>query len=43
MNLLIFLFQELMRKAGSGHKDFEVKLGKGITLQQDQMRRETFG
>lgn len=28
------------KSTGSGHKDFEVKLGKGITLQQDQMRRD---
>jgi len=28
------------KSTGSGHKDFEVKLGKGITLQQDQLRRD---
>ena len=28
------------KSTGKGHKDFEVKLGKGITLQQDQMRRD---
>ena len=28
------------KSTGKGHKDFEVKLGKGITLQQDQLRRD---
>ena len=28
------------KSTGSGHKDFEVELGKGITLQQDQLRRD---
>jgi tRNA nucleotidyltransferase (CCA-adding enzyme) len=28
------------KSTGAGHKDFEVKLGKGITLQQDQLRRD---
>ena len=28
------------KSTGSGHKDFEVKLGKGITLKQDQLRRD---
>ena len=28
------------KSTGSGHKDFQVKLGKGITLQQDQLRRD---
>jgi len=28
------------KSTGSGHKDFEVQLGKGITLQQDQLRRD---
>ena len=30
----------LIQKTGKGHKDFEVKLGKGITLKQDQLRRD---
>ena len=28
------------KSTGAGHKDFEVQLGKGITLQQDQLRRD---
>ena len=28
------------KSTGKGHRDFEVKLGKGITLQQDQLRRD---
>ena len=28
------------KSTGKGHKDFEVKLGRGITLQQDQLRRD---
>ena len=28
------------KSTGKGHKDFEVKLGKGITLTQDQLRRD---
>jgi len=28
------------KSTGKGHKDFEVKLGKGISLQQDQLRRD---
>ena len=28
------------KSTGKGHKDFEVKLGMGITLQQDQLRRD---
>ena len=28
------------KSTGKGHKDFEIKLGKGITLKQDQMRRD---
>ena len=28
------------KSTGKGHKEFEVKLGKGITLQQDQLRRD---
>jgi len=28
------------KSTGGGHKDFEVKLGKGISLQQDQLRRD---
>lgn len=28
------------KSTGKGHKDFEVKLGKGITLKQDQLRRD---
>ena len=28
------------KSTGKGHKDFKVKLGKGITLQQDQVRRD---
>lgn len=28
------------KSTGDGHKDFEVQLGKGITLQQDQLRRD---
>ena len=28
------------KSTGRGHKEFEVKLGKGITLQQDQLRRD---
>jgi tRNA nucleotidyltransferase/poly(A) polymerase len=28
------------KSTGKGHKEFEIKLGKGITLQQDQMRRD---
>ena len=28
------------KSTGKGHKDFEIKLGKGITLQQDQLRRD---
>ena len=28
------------KSTGKGHKDFKVKLGKGITLQQDQLRRD---
>ena len=30
------------KSTGSGHKDFEVQLGKGITLSQDQLRRDFF-
>ena len=30
------------KSTGKGHKDFEVKLGKGITLQQDQLRRDFY-
>ena len=29
-----------VKSTGKGHKDFEVKLGKGISLQQDQLRRD---
>ena len=28
------------KSTGKGHKDFKIKLGKGITLQQDQLRRD---
>ena len=28
------------KSTGKGHKDFEVKLGKGISLEQDQLRRD---
>ena len=28
------------KSTGKGHKDFKVKLGKGITLKQDQLRRD---
>ena len=28
------------KSTGKGHKDFEIKLGKGITLKQDQLRRD---
>ena len=28
------------KSTGKGHKDFEVRLGKGITLKQDQLRRD---
>ena len=28
------------RSTGKGHKEFEVKLGKGISLEQDQLRRD---
>jgi len=28
------------KSTGQGHRDFEIKLGKGITLQQDQLRRD---
>ena len=28
------------KSTGKGHKEFEIKLGKGITLQQDQLRRD---
>lgn len=28
------------KSTGKGHKDFEIKLGRGITLQQDQLRRD---
>ena len=28
------------KSTGKGHKDFKVQLGKGITLQQDQLRRD---
>jgi len=28
------------KSTGKGHRDFEIKLGKGITLQQDQLRRD---
>ncbi len=28
------------KSTGKGHKDFEIKLGKGITLEQDQLRRD---
>ena len=29
-----------VKSTGKGHKDFKVKLGKGITLKQDQLRRD---
>ncbi len=28
------------KSTGKGHKDFEIKLGKGISLEQDQLRRD---
>jgi tRNA nucleotidyltransferase/poly(A) polymerase len=30
------------KSTGDGHRDFEIELGKHITLQQDQLRRDFF-